>query len=514
MSRPGAKQFVWLAVAVAFLVCAGLVTGTLDTLREKHDLVPPGNPVARNYPSYALLTIAPGGLRAPIVAALWIRAEDLKNAGRFYESTQLAEMICHLMPRVPGVWGNRAWNMAWNISVKAQTPQERWLWVHSGIELLRDKGIPMNPKALELYKELGWIFFSKMGQTTDEMHRAYKQRWAAMMQHVLGAPSYGQTQQVIDAFRPIAQAPLDKSPDRIGRDLIQADQREILLRDPGVAQYAQVLAGRGVKIDESLLDAYNRFSRDDGVELTRGGIAPQTKTEADQQIYVLINSPRHADARGKMLAFLRAQILWNRYKMDPAWMLHLMEKYKVPLDWRLVQPHGLYWVTYGIDYCGGMERADVNALNTDRVALNCLKALTWNGRLTYLANPRQPEWPLIQWGADWRFIKPTHDIHVSFIKATSDLRQEAFEQSKLRSGHTNYLIAAINMLYVGGRRSQAASYFDWLREHYPKKGDIWNLELTDFVMESLTKDDRPIADLARNQLHASIVAAYAESVWA
>jgi len=513
LNRPRVKQLLWLLSAAACLTAAGLLQPLLDVQREDHELVPPGNVVAEGHPEYALLTIAPGGLRAVMVNYLWVRSENLKQAGRHHEAMQLSELICQLMPRFPGVWGNQAWNMAWNISVKTQTPEERWLWVYNGVKLLRDRGIPMNPKSLGLYREVAWIFFSKMGQRTDEMHRVYKQRWAHLMQELLGAPPYGETPEVIAAFRPIAEAPLDKDRRRQGRTSVQADQRIHLLEDPDTARYAALLAGHGVHVDETLLTAYNRFSGDQSVDITRVRY-PEIKSDTDRAVSKLINDPAHAVARAKMLAFVRAQILWNVYKMDPAWMLRMMEKYHAPLDWRMVQTSGLYWVTYGIEVCQSEARSDVDALNTDRIVLNSLKALTANGRLTYQENPPQPESPEIFWSADWRYIEAAHRAHVTFIQAVAETEQEDIKQSPLRDGHMNFLKNAILTLWVGGRRSRAQHYLDWVKENYPagRRETLWILPLDEFVRDAISRDEYPYGDLAKNLLHAAIVGAYEQLV--
>jgi hypothetical protein len=508
-SRPGWMVVFWLVVSIGCFVAAGALQPSLDASRERYELVVPGNVVAENHPGHALLTIAPGGLRTPLVNYLWIRSDARKQAGRHYEAMQLADLVCQLMPRFPGVWAYHAWDMAWNISVTKHTREERWLWVTNGVRLLRDRGIPMNPKARVLYKELAWIFFSKMGQTLDDMHLAYKQRWAKEMQNLLAAPIYGETQEVIDAFRPIAQASVDKDPRRQGRDSIQTDRRDALLTDPELGRYAALLAEQGVGVDRGLLDAYNRFSREEAAEIVRIQ-APQPRDETQRAIYRLINDPSHANARGRLLAFVRAQILWNDYKMDPAWMLEIMERYNAPLDWRMVQAHGLYWVTYGREFADALEPGDVESLNTDRIVLNNLKALTWNGRLTYQENPSDPDYPEIGWLSDWRYIKATHEAHFEMGTQVAALERVGFDRNRFRDGHINYLIAAVKMLYAGYRHSEAQYYFDWLKENYIPdwKHGVWDLPLEEFVIAKITEDGSPIADLARNQLQASTVAAY------
>ena len=60
--------------------------------------------------------------------------------------------------------------MAWNISVTTYTPEERWNWVYNGVKLLRDEGIPLNPRAVNLYKQLAWTYNNKMSETLDDFH--------------------------------------------------------------------------------------------------------------------------------------------------------------------------------------------------------------------------------------------------------------------------------------------------------------------------------------------------------
>ena len=93
-----------------------------------------------------------------------------------------------LQPHFPSVWEYCAWNMAWNISVTTFTPEERWNWVYNGVKLLRDQGIPLNPRAVNLYKQLAWIFNNKMSEPTDDQHYAYKCNWGWRMHILLGPP--------------------------------------------------------------------------------------------------------------------------------------------------------------------------------------------------------------------------------------------------------------------------------------------------------------------------------------
>ena len=506
VSRSHIMQVVWIVAAAGLLVAGGLLHRQLDAQSSQYELNPPE--VAQTHPAKALLTMAPGGLRAPLVGYLWMRAEDLKLNGRHYEAMQLADLICKLQPNFPGVWVFHAWNMAWNISVTTHTPEERWLWVYNGVKLLRDEGIPQNRKSILLYQQLGWTFFFKMGQTMDEMHLAYKQRWAWQMQRLLTSPPYGTTAETIAAFRPIAEAPIDKARRLQGKQTIQPDRLAVVLSDPAAAAYAELLKAQGVEVGQELLDVYNHYSLDEAVRFARME-PPKLQTDRDKALSALINSDQHAEARKKLLAFVRAQVLWNVYKMDPDWMLKLMEKYG-PLDWRLVQPHGLYWATYGIHVCQMKNLDDINSLNTDRLVLNCMKVLTWRGRLSYLESidPERPHSPRLGFATDWRFVEPGHKEFVLMGQAEAEFNKKEFKNNFLRSGHINYLIQAIQMFYAAYRHEKARELIGWVKENYQPTDPQWEMDLEDFVIHTLNREGKPIPDRAYSQITAALQAAF------
>jgi hypothetical protein len=172
-------------VAVILFCVAAQMQNWLNQEREVLGLtrLPP---LKNAPPMLAFTTVALGGFRGLIANALWMRAGELQEADKYYEMVQLADWITALEPHFTQVWTIQAWNMAYNISVKFKDPEDRWHWLERGIILLRDRGIPLNPDAALLYRELSWLFQHKMGQNLDDAHMRYKLRWAQKMQNVLG----------------------------------------------------------------------------------------------------------------------------------------------------------------------------------------------------------------------------------------------------------------------------------------------------------------------------------------
>ncbi len=201
------RNIIWIAILgmLVSLAGAGLMMPSIREERRLHDLVVNEKDLENLPPRIAVAHVMLGPFRGFLVSTLWMRAEELKENGKFYESLQLARWITTLQPRFAMVWSNRAWDMAYNISVGTHTEQERWMWVRKGIELIRDEGLRHNPQSVHLHKELAYMFQHKVGQFSDDMHWYYKQEWAWEWHRLLGPP-IGTTQDVLDRFRPVAEA--------------------------------------------------------------------------------------------------------------------------------------------------------------------------------------------------------------------------------------------------------------------------------------------------------------------
>jgi hypothetical protein len=453
-------QFVCAALAGACLVGAAWLLGSINQTRKTRQLALDPETVQGLPPDIALLTKM-GTFRALAIDIGFIRAERLKNEDKFFELMQLSSWLCKLAPRYPSVWSYAAWNEAYNISVTQYSPEARWQWVSNGIHLLRDQGIPYNPKSIGLYKELAWIYWHKIGDFTDDHHWSYRKELAVEMERVLGAPAIALTEQEsIAAFRAIAQAP---------RNI------EALLRDdPQVAALVANLRQVGLDADDSLLDFVARYLRNDIQVASLLKIDPNDV--AQQQLLArtkLLADPAHAAARDRLLAALRAEVLENRLHLDPTYMLELMEQYG-PIDWRLPDAQGLYWASLGDQRTRGLLSLDPSdSMNTVRLIFNSLINMTQRGRLVLEPNFDKPNASYLQLLPDHRFIRHTHQAFLNYgQEQLGDHAAEGDEGYPIlrnyRAGHVNFLRAAVQELWWLGTpqaRAEATEYFQWLRGH-------------------------------------------------
>ncbi len=477
---------------------AAMLSGPIESHRKRLKLVTvtSSESIAKE-PRTILLQIAPGGLRAPLLSYLWIRSQELKQDGKLYDAKQLRDLICDLTPHFPGVWAFHAWDMAWNISAATHTPEERWMWVTNGIRLLRDRGLYYNPDDLGLHRELGWIYFSKMGQYTDEMHMVYKRRWAGLIHNVLGAPPFSDTAgAAVKSFSLIAEAP---------RDL------DSLVADKSTADFVERLNRLGIDPDSGFLEYYNRFSEDLSVS-PPGWIAQKPAGKREEQIADLMRSDEFAAARAAVLAFARRKTLVEKFRLDPDWMLEVMKRYG-PMDWRNVNSHAIYWSTRGLHRAEGLDLGKINALNTGRTFLGALKSLTRTGLFYLTHNPKNPDEPFLDWQADWRFVESTHREYLAAERIlvtdkSGKVGKIDSENNKLRGGHITYLSNAVQQMYVGGRKDLARYYYDEIKNVLKAKGDVYELSLYDFVREKRRQTGPPTVEMTRALMSGAFRSAY------
>ncbi|MBL6763356.1 MAG: hypothetical protein ISQ14_00255 [Verrucomicrobiae bacterium] len=149
-------------------------------------------PLENAPPVLAFSTVALGGFRGLIVNFLFLRSNQLQQEGKYFETLTLGDWITKLQPTFTPVWRFQAWNMSYNISRTFDDPADRWRWVWSGIKMLRDDGLRYNPTDTEMYRELGWLFFDKIGRFGDRTHFAYKRVFFGWMNEVFpdGRPDY------------------------------------------------------------------------------------------------------------------------------------------------------------------------------------------------------------------------------------------------------------------------------------------------------------------------------------
>lgn len=181
MKRFPANLFLLILIVVAFgtagwLTCARSGGSGRVDVRE----------TAGYPPGVRFVTVALGGFRGLLADMLWLRAAQKQDQGLFFEVAQLSDWIARLEPRCPEIWAYHAWNIAYNLGAMFPDPSDRWQWVQRGVRLLRDEGIPANPRSAKLYWELAWLYSDKVSGRWEEDSLYGRVRFALEINDCMG----------------------------------------------------------------------------------------------------------------------------------------------------------------------------------------------------------------------------------------------------------------------------------------------------------------------------------------
>jgi hypothetical protein len=459
MSRDARTQLAAVLVLVACLAGSTVLAVSLTSQAGRAKITYTDR-AEEGAPWEVSLGIAMGAFRGVFVNFLWMRANDMKEAGKFYEAVQLSDSITRLQPRFPRVWVFHAWNLAYNISVETQTREERWEWVNAGIRLLRDRGIPANPNDMLLHKELGWIFLHKVGGFTDDANVYYKQQLAKEWTIVVGPPP--------------PRGPEDKDKAKIVAKYVAwiaqyrdaPDTREEMwARNPETRRLADDLSAIGVRGDLELLQRYEMWRA--GKSTAQKALWESAAGEKLRKVGALIDDPSRAGAWRDLLAFVRKRILVDVYHMEPDRMVRYTETFG-PIDWRHHAAHSLYWSMRGVEV--GEMRAqrktqlEFDFVNTDRIVVQSIQDLYRSGDLyfDFFSSMFPNRYALYMGAPNIHFVE-------SYGKMLDPMRQRGgvFTDSEhrgwtsLASGYENFLRDAICFYYA---RGDAATAEKWRTE--------------------------------------------------
>ncbi len=157
----------------------------------------------------------------------------------------------------------------------------------------------------------------------------------------------------------------------------------------------------------------------------------------------------------------RAQLLREKYKMDPELMKGLDEKYG-PLEWRLPEAHAIYWAAEGLRRATNITartgQEDVMPLR--RVIYQCMQIMWQRGRV--VDNPFTKR---LEFGPNLDVIPKVNETYMQEYAEEADPSQK----DGILKAHRNFLRQAIYTLYVYNRMADAAKWYKYLSEKYPDK---------------------------------------------
>jgi len=468
-------------------------------------------------PPIVALGTAMGALRGLVVDYLWIKVNMMKEKGLFFDVMSDADLITKLQPRFGEVWAFHGHNMAYNISVLTNTPEERWEWVKEGIDLVRLKGLRYNPNDVVLHKELAFWFSHKIDGVADDAHLYYKRMLAREWQYLLGEPPPGHEARG-KWMEVVADAPetLDELYELhpAAKDLIEGVTKELSTFDARfqfrLDSNFLLAYGQWRTVKDSpyarLLDLEQQLLRTDG----------ETGSRLQNRLFRVFDThfgdPATKETVDAFIAFLRRKVLTDAYNMDA----RLMWQYTVsagPLDWRHPAAHALYWARRGGQLASlryAIEDNISKIVNNDRIEIQAMQALARSGTISYDAisndNPTRlsdPRWiKLIE-----RYF---HVLHAKFYHVPGGI------PDSFSNFHENFMKQAVRELFRMGDRAGAEEIFKNLDALYGRGGLIPNSQyigdLEQFVQEITYGEYEQQPEVARSDVYAALRRGFREGL--
>jgi hypothetical protein len=491
---------VGLLMGAGFFFAAGQQLDAINAQRQDMKLII-NQPLENAPPSLAFATVAMGAFRGLVVDILWMRADKLKDEGKFFDAKQLAEWISILQPRFATVWEFHAWNMAYNISVAipATQPEQRWQWVRNGYELLRDKGIPYNPKALLLYRELARIFQHKMGAISDDAHKYYKIQFAREISPIIGGAEH-------EFFVDAMAAPTTWA---------------ALVADPNMAKLVNAFKHADPAFTEGEAFAKSYLSlRQDPARFAPAAKDVMTEYEGAEDGYEILRS---------FDVFVRAYLLKKTWKMDVAFMSEMNEKFGpvnfedpnkvLSLDWRHPDVHAIYWASLGLKLGAEQEDRELSSteVNTDRIVIHSLQNLFRYGKIHFY---EVQYFPTLEDGTKSKepqymtdaFLRPDLRMFDRYNDAAKALltkyEGDDGRVDSLGTGYRNMLKNAVLSFYQSRLTGQALRIYKILQDTFPRPE--FTVPLEEFARNRFLEEIRETFGLhdAREQIEALLKESY------
>ena len=109
-----------------------------------------------------------GGFRGIAANVLWIRAEEFKQDQDWDRLKATVDLITKLQPHFLSIWTFQGWNLAYNVSVEWDAPEDKYEWIKQGIKFVQE-GVRKNQQSPDLIWDTAWFYYHKLGFSDESI---------------------------------------------------------------------------------------------------------------------------------------------------------------------------------------------------------------------------------------------------------------------------------------------------------------------------------------------------------
>ncbi|OJW17783.1 MAG: hypothetical protein BGO49_26650 [Planctomycetales bacterium 71-10] len=161
------KKMVYGIVIVALLVAMVPYTQRLNRIKVEKDL---GEAAIGQIDSgsFMMKLFLLGGFRGIVANYLWIQAEDYKKNHDWDRLKATVDLITKLQPHFLSIWTFQGWNLAYNVSVEWDAPEDKYEWIKQGIKFVQE-GVRNNKRSPDLMWDTAWFYYHKLGFSDESI---------------------------------------------------------------------------------------------------------------------------------------------------------------------------------------------------------------------------------------------------------------------------------------------------------------------------------------------------------
>jgi hypothetical protein len=109
-----------------------------------------------------------GGFRGIVANYLWLKAEENKRDHDWDRLKSNVDLITKLQPHFLSIWTFQGWNLAYNVSVEWDAPEDKYEWIKQGIKFVQ-RGVQNNQKSPDLIWDTAWFYYHKLGFSDESI---------------------------------------------------------------------------------------------------------------------------------------------------------------------------------------------------------------------------------------------------------------------------------------------------------------------------------------------------------
>ncbi|HVY70589.1 MAG TPA: hypothetical protein VHH73_11705 [Verrucomicrobiae bacterium] len=165
----------------------------------------------------------------------------------------------------------------------------------------------------------------------------------------------------------------------------------------------------------------------------------------------------------------KVKLIREKFRLDPAVMKEVDDHYG-PLEWRLPEAHAIYWAWLGMKEGGPKDRSTLR-----RSIFQTMQLAFHRGRI--IENKFSDE---LQYGPNLAIIPNANKAYEEMIEQDPELREN------FKTGHKNFLLAAVYFLYTHNHITEANKYFQMVKEKYPSAIPP-DISLDEYAVKQITE---------------------------